>query len=83
MSTSYESNQVGEGWALALARGPQPWYAVAPTAAPDREALEDEHTRVLSRAVRDHLPYELCAARGRARGAAAAHRVSELALARR
>lgn len=40
-----------------LVPGSAPWYAAAPT--PTREALEDEQTRVLSRAVGDHLPYEL------------------------
>jgi hypothetical protein len=25
----------------------------------DRQALEDEHTRILAQAVGDHLPYEL------------------------
>jgi hypothetical protein len=59
MSTSYEISEVGEGRALVLVSGPQPWYATAPTPAPDRQALEDEHTRVLARAVGDHLPYEL------------------------
>jgi hypothetical protein len=59
MSTSYESIRVGQGRALALVAGPQPWYATAPPPPIDRQALEDEHTRVLSRAVGDHLPYEL------------------------
>jgi hypothetical protein len=36
--------------------GPRPWYA---TPALDRRELEDEHTRVLARAIGDHLPYEL------------------------
>ena len=47
-----------------LVPGRQPWYAIAPTPALDRQALEDEHTRVLACAVGDHLPYELvlCAA---------------------
>jgi hypothetical protein len=58
MSTSIDSSRVGEGRALALLPS-QPWYATAPTPAPDRQALEDEHTRVLARAVGDHLPYEL------------------------
>lgn len=58
MSMSIDSSRVGEGRALTLLPS-QPWYAAAPTAAPDREALEDEHTRVLARAVGDHLPYEL------------------------
>ena len=37
----------------------QPWYATAPTSLLDRQPLEDERTRVLARAVGDHLPYEL------------------------
>lgn len=39
---------------------PAPWYATTPTS-PDerRRALEDEQLRLLSRAVGDHLPYEL------------------------
>jgi hypothetical protein len=59
MSTSIPSNQVGETRALALVPAPpQPWY-MTPPAILDREALEDEHTRILARAVGDHLPYEL------------------------
>jgi hypothetical protein len=50
---------VGESRALTIIPGSQPWYATAPTSALDRQALEDEHTRVLARAVGDHLPYEL------------------------
>jgi hypothetical protein len=52
--------QVGEGRVLVLVPGSQPWYAT-PLAAPalDRRELEDEHSRVLSQAVGDHLPYEL------------------------
>jgi len=53
------SGQVGERRAIGLVPGPQPWYTTAPTRVPDRQALEDEHTRVLARAVGDHLPYEL------------------------
>jgi hypothetical protein len=43
-----------------LVPDPSPWYAT-PLAAPvsGRRELEDEHTRVLARAVGDHLPYEL------------------------
>jgi len=37
---------------------PQPWYTTPP-AIVDRQALEDEHTRILAHAVGDHLPYEL------------------------
>jgi hypothetical protein len=59
MSTIIDSGQVGEGRTLALVSAPAPWYATAPTPALDRQALEDEHTRVLSCAVGDHLPYEL------------------------
>jgi hypothetical protein len=59
MSTIYDSDQVGEGRALTLASGPQPWYMTAPVTAPDRRELEDEHTRILAQAVGDHLPYEL------------------------
>jgi hypothetical protein len=60
MSTIYESDQVGEGRALVLVPDRQPWYASAPTPpAFDRRELEDERTRVLARAVGDHLPYEL------------------------
>jgi hypothetical protein len=60
MSTRTDSNQVGERSALVLVPGPQPWYTTPP-AAPglDRRELEDERTRVLARAVGDHLPYEL------------------------
>ena len=51
--------QVGEGRALALGL-PQPLYITPPPSQPlDRGALEDEHTRILARAVGDHLPYEL------------------------
>jgi hypothetical protein len=50
---------VGEGRALALAADPPPpWYTTSP-AILDRRELEDEHTRILARAVGDHLPYEL------------------------
>lgn len=59
MHMSSDSDQVGEERALMLVPGPPPWYAAAPPAAPDREALEDEHSRVLAQAVGDHLPYEL------------------------
>ena len=50
---------MGEGRAFALLLNPRPWYMTAATPALDRQALEDEHTRVLARAVGDHLPYEL------------------------
>jgi hypothetical protein len=59
MSTIHETNQVGEGRALVLLPGSQPWYATPPAMPVDRRELEDEHTRILSRAVGDHLPYEL------------------------
>ena len=61
MSTIQQSSRVGEGRAIAIALvpGPQPWYATAPTPAFDRLELEDAHTRILARAVGDHLPYEL------------------------
>ena len=58
MSTIHDSNQAGEGRALVLAPGPQPWYAT-PAPALDRRELEDQHTRILAQAVGDHLPYEL------------------------
>ena len=63
MTTSMHSGQVGDGRALTLVPSlpaPQPWYATPP-AAPGRgrRELEDEHTRILARAVGDHLPYEL------------------------
>jgi hypothetical protein len=54
MSTIYESDQVGEGRLLALVPDPSP-YATTPV---ERREV-DEHTRVLARAVGDHLPYEL------------------------
>ena len=56
MSTIDDSDQVGEGRALVLASGPQPWYMTAPITAPDRRQLEDERTRILAQAVGDHLP---------------------------
>jgi len=59
MSMLSDGNQVGEGRALVLASGPQPWYMTAPITAPDRRELEDEHSRILAQAVGDHLPYEL------------------------
>jgi hypothetical protein len=38
----------------------EPWYANSlPAPAVDRRELEDERTRLLARAVGDHLPYEL------------------------
>jgi hypothetical protein len=60
MSTIHDGDQAGEGPALVLVPGSQPWYATAvPSPALDRRELEDEHTRVLAQAVGDHLPYEL------------------------
>ncbi len=59
MSTSHDSNQVGEGRALVLVSGAQSSYAPAPPWVLDRRELEDEQTRILARAVGDHLPYEL------------------------
>jgi hypothetical protein len=59
MSAIHDGDQAGEGPALVLVPGPQPWYATAPSPALDRNELEDEHTRVLAQAVGDHLPYEL------------------------
>jgi hypothetical protein len=59
MSPIHESDQVGEGRALTLVPEPAPWYASTPVPTPDRLALEDEHTRILARAVGDHLPHEL------------------------
>ena len=58
-TTTSSTNPVGEGRALALVPAPpQPWY-LTPPAILDRRELEDEHTRILARAVGDHLPYEL------------------------
>lgn len=49
----------GAARALALvASPPPPWYMTPPEIL-DRQALEDEHTRILANAVGDHLPYEL------------------------
>jgi hypothetical protein len=59
VSTIYDSDQVGERRPLALVPDPSPWYATPPAMPVDRRELEDEHTRILSRAVGDHLPYEL------------------------
>ena len=59
MTTIRDSDQVGEGRALTLVADPAPWYATTPVPAPNRQALEDEHTRILAQAVGDHLPYEL------------------------
>ena len=57
-TTSSSTDAVGEGRALTLVPAPQPWY-MTPPAILDRRELEDEHTRILARAVGDHLPYEL------------------------
>lgn len=45
---------------LVLVGEPAPWFA-APVSSPAerRRALEDEHSRLLARAVGDHLPFEL------------------------
>jgi hypothetical protein len=63
MRATYQSGQAGERRALTLVPNvpaAQPWYATPPAmAGRDRRELEDEHTRVLARAVGDHLPYEL------------------------
>jgi hypothetical protein len=59
MSTTRTDPQPTVSPTLVLVAEPLPWYAAAPTAAFDRQALEDEHTRVLAKAVGDHLPYEL------------------------
>lgn len=59
MSTNKGSGQVAQELGLTLVADPPPWYATAPTLALDRRALEDEHTRILSQGVGDHLPYEL------------------------
>ena len=59
MSTNIGSTDpAGEGRALELVPSPQPWYTTSP-APVDRQALEDEHTRILADAVGDHLPHEL------------------------
>jgi len=56
--TISSTDPVGAGPALTLGPAPQPWY-MTPTPIVDRRELEDEHTRILARAVGDHLPYEL------------------------
>jgi len=57
-TTISSTDPAGEGRALTLVPAPQPWY-MTPTTVLDRRELEDEHTRILARAVGDHLPYEL------------------------
>jgi len=58
-TTISSTDPVEEGPALTLVPAPpQPWY-LTPTPIVDRRELEDEHTRILARAVGDHLPYEL------------------------
>ena len=58
-TTSGSTDLAGEGRALALVpTAPQPWY-MTPSAIVDRQALEDDHTRILAQSVGDHLPYEL------------------------
>jgi hypothetical protein len=62
MRTTHDSDHTGEGRALTLVPSlpaPVPWYAPPPMPARGRRELEDEHTRILARAVGDHLPYEL------------------------
>jgi hypothetical protein len=62
MRTSTHNGRTGASQALTLVSAlpaPQPWYATPLAPALDRRALEDEHTRILARAVGDHLPYEL------------------------
>ena len=59
MRSIYDGDEVGERPALALVADPPAWYATSPTPAPGRRELEDEHTRILARAVGDHLPIEL------------------------
>jgi hypothetical protein len=54
-----DANHMGEGPALTLVADPAPWYATTPAPAPGRRELEDEQTRILARAVGDHLPIEL------------------------
>ena len=48
-------------WARTGApRALAPWYATAPTSPNDRRReFEDQHSRLLSQAVGDHLPCEL------------------------
>ena len=57
-TTISSTDPVGERRGLTLVPAPQPWYMTPPQAL-DRRELEDEHTRILARAVGDHLPYEL------------------------
>ena len=46
--------------ALVLVGDPLPWYAAAPMSLLERRReLEDERSRLLARAVGDHLPIEL------------------------
>jgi hypothetical protein len=63
MTTSTHSGRAGRRRALTLVPSlpaAQPWYATpAASSALDRQALEDERTRILAQAVGDHLPYEL------------------------
>ena len=57
-TTINSTDPTGEGRGLTLVPALQPWY-MTPPATIDRRELEDEHTRILARAVGDHLPYEL------------------------
>lgn len=59
MNSISSTDPVGEGPALTLVPAPQPWYMTPTPAVLDRRELEGEHTRILARAVGDHLPYEL------------------------
>ena len=84
MSTTHRKHRSGRGRGAALALVPalpQPWY-LTPPAIVDRQALEDEHTRILANAVGDHLPYELALRAAGGRRAAAALRVTDVAAAR-
>lgn len=57
MSTSHDRIEVGEGERSRSC--PTGSHGTPSTPAPDRRALEDQHTRILAQAVGDHLPYEL------------------------
>jgi hypothetical protein len=82
MSTIYDSSSQPDGVrALTLVPGPQPWYATVPRSADERrEKLADEHTRMPHPSGRRSPARRAVPARRRARRAACAHGVSELAL---